>query len=258
MSYIDEIIYKIFKDEKIISLEEINSDWTNNDNINKTNYYFKLITHKQIYFIKIKRNLKNEIRFYNILRNIIPIPYFYYYGALKDNMEYLIEEFVDSVNLYKINTNDPLYRPLLFSVGEAFGKVFNIKRNKKIECENINLSILTEHEKSIFKKYYNEYYLYDGLILFDVAYLCSIYNKIELKKVSDLENCLYGDIRPYISIYKQIFGDYFILGFNSSSKIKYDKLEVFDKEEYFNAQLIKEKVYKQNWLIYKGDKYEYL
>lgn len=243
MNYIEEIIAKSFKDEKILEAKEINLEsFYDKNNKQKSNYYYKFISDKQVYFLKIKRNLQNEINIYNVVKNTIPVPHIYYYGRIADNsMDYIIEEFVDGINIYNINLNKPQYKQLAYSAGEVFGKVFNTKRKINNFHDDINLSALNIHEKELLMKYYNNYYIYDGLILFDVAYLCSI-EKIEIIKIADFENCLYGDIRPYISIYKQTFGKEFILGFDAYSKTKYSQLEIIDKDEYFSAQIIKEKL----------------
>lgn len=245
MNFINEIVEKNFKEEQIILLNELSINSFHDEN-KRTNRYYELLTSKQKYFIKIKQKLKNEIEYYNILKDILPVPHYYHYGILQNKMEYIIEEFVDGINLYKFNINDPLYKTLFFSAGEAFGKVFNLKRNITNFNDNFVLSKLTKSELKIFHKYYDDYYLHDGLILFDVAYLCSTNNHIELIKISDFENCSYDDVRPYIFTYKKALGDYFVFGFNSSSNVKYDKLEIFDTAEFFNAQLIKEKAYKNN------------
>ncbi|MDR3046780.1 MAG: hypothetical protein LBU51_04080 [Bacteroidales bacterium] len=248
MNYIDKIIEMNFKNEEVKYLNEINNIPLYEKNIQqRDSNYYKIVTNNLSYFVKVKRNLQNEIMNYNILKNIISVPHIYYYGKISaDNMDYIVEEYIESVNLYQINIKYSLYKPIIYSAGKAFGKVFNLKRkinNFYDDIDLLKLNNLSNYEKELFQKYYGKYYMYDGFILFDVAYLCSI-SKIELVKIADLENCLYDDIRPYISIYKQLFGEEFILGFNASSNIEYDKLEIIDKEEYFCAQIIKEKLVK--------------
>lgn len=81
MNFINEIVEKNFKEEQIILLNELSIDSFHDEN-KRTNRYYELLTSKQKYFIKIKQKLKNEIEYYNILKDILPIPHYYHYGYI--------------------------------------------------------------------------------------------------------------------------------------------------------------------------------
>lgn len=209
----------------------------------KCNKYYKVNSVRRTYFVKVKKNLKKEFYYNKMLKDVIPVPHIYFYDHLNDiGYDYIIEEYIDCINLYDIDLTNGNHDSLLFSVGQIFGKAFNIKSKISETHKNIDISSLNNSDKSLYNKYFNNVDIYNGFILFDVAYLCSTNEPREVIKVTDFENCLFDDIRLYIQTYSKLFGKPFISGFNTTSKIDYSKLVIDDMEEFLYIRKLIENI----------------
>lgn len=227
MMYINDIINQYFKTEKVLNISEIAPKYE----FQKYNKYYKIESKKNRYFVKIKKELRLEAKYNEVLKPILHVPHIYRYSQTNDNSyEYIIEEYIDGISLHDMKANYAKHDVALFLAGQAFGRAFNIK-NGQTSIDDRTLVEMNMYDKSIYNKYFSNN-IYDGLILFDVDYLYSVVDGKDIISVIDLENCLYDDIRPYINTYEKIYGGSFVSGFNSSSNINYCDLIIKDMEEY--------------------------
>ena len=225
MKTIEEIINRHFATEKELDIIRIPPKF----DFQNENQYFE-VKGEMNYFVKIKKNLKKEFVNNKILEPFIRVPHIYEYNQTLDNTaEYIIEEYIDGVIVDEYTNELTMYL-----IGRVFGTAFNIKR------QEVNLSDVFKHLNSEDKQLYRKYYSgsgIDGFVLLDVEYVLS--NNKENISVIDLENCLYDDVRPYITTYAKVFGEAFVSGFAHASNMKYDDFILSDMEEYLH---IKQKV----------------